>query len=241
MLRDEAAARARPGQHTEHAGHPWAAVDGWRLHDRLQRVLVWADEQRQYRLLVDYRDGHWLLTQTAGGDAGSASTATTDSGTDAVFEGSTVALRLLPQKAGAREQSHDNLHIVLDHQFVSGSVVADGGQTHVFCANSHFTLRYEDPMAHAGAAEAETGRLTAPMPGKIVALLVALGDMVEKGAPLLVMEAMKMEHTIAAPAAGKIEQLHYAVGDQVAEGAALLSLAAQAAPVAPTTPEAKAA
>ena len=226
---------AAPAAPAARLGDPWSATDGWRLHDRLQRVLLWRDDERQYRLLAAYRDGHWLLTQTAGdagNDSGSASAATTDSNTDAVFEGSTVALRLLPEHGSQsdprRTEGADNIHIVLDHQFVSGSVIVEGLTTHVFNANGHFTLRYDDPMAHAGAAEAETGRLTAPMPGKIVALLVALGDVVEKGAPLLVMEAMKMEHTIAAPTAGKVEQLHYAVGDQVAEGAALLSLAAVA-------------
>ncbi|MGB6054423.1 MAG: biotin/lipoyl-containing protein, partial [Burkholderiaceae bacterium] len=75
-------------------------------------------------------------------------------------------------------------------------------------------------------AEAEGGRLTAPMPGKIVALLVEAGAKVDKGTPLLIMEAMKMEHTISAPADGSVEELLYAVGDQVAEGAQLLSFKA---------------
>jgi 3-methylcrotonyl-CoA carboxylase alpha subunit len=60
------------------------------------------------------------------------------------------------------------------------------------------------------------------MPGKIVALLVTQGEQVKKGAPLLIMEAMKMEHTIAAPADGQVEELLYAVGDQVSESAQLL-------------------
>jgi 3-methylcrotonyl-CoA carboxylase alpha subunit len=63
------------------------------------------------------------------------------------------------------------------------------------------------------------------MPGKIVAVLVEKGKEVEKGAPLLIMEAMKMEHTIAAPATGTVEELLYGVGDQVAEGAQLLKFA----------------
>jgi 3-methylcrotonyl-CoA carboxylase alpha subunit len=84
-------------------------------------------------------------------------------------------------------------------------------------------LRYIDPLLHAGEAEDEGGRLTAPMPGKIVALLVSKGERVEKGAPLLIMEAMKMEHTISAPGDGEVAELLYAVGDQVAEGAQLLS------------------
>jgi 3-methylcrotonyl-CoA carboxylase alpha subunit len=66
------------------------------------------------------------------------------------------------------------------------------------------------------------------MPGKIVQLMVAEGASVEKGTPLLIMEAMKMEHTISAPANGTVEALNYAVGDQVAEGAQLLSFAPEA-------------
>jgi 3-methylcrotonyl-CoA carboxylase alpha subunit len=101
-------------------------------------------------------------------------------------------------------------------------VVRAGEQFHVFYAGSQHTLGYVDPLLHAGDTEAEGGRLTAPMPGKIVALLVSQGEKVEKGAPLLIMEAMKMEHTIAAPAAGLVEELLYAVGDQVSESAQLL-------------------
>lgn len=80
-------------------------------------------------------------------------------------------------------------------------------------------------MAHAGDAEHE-GRLTAPMPGKVIAVLVEAGAMVAKGAPLIVMEAMKMEHTIVAPTAGKIGEILFDVGDQVADGSQLLVLEA---------------
>ena len=70
------------------------------------------------------------------------------------------------------------------------------------------------------------GRLTAPMPGKVIAVLVEPGASVEKGAPLLVMEAMKMEHTIVAPSTGKVGEILFSVGDQVADGAQLLVMEA---------------
>jgi 3-methylcrotonyl-CoA carboxylase alpha subunit len=60
------------------------------------------------------------------------------------------------------------------------------------------------------------------MPGKIVSLLAQPGVELKKGAPLLVMEAMKMEHTLTAPADGTVAAFLYRPGDQVAEGAALL-------------------
>jgi 3-methylcrotonyl-CoA carboxylase alpha subunit len=64
------------------------------------------------------------------------------------------------------------------------------------------------------------------MPGKVVAVLVESGAKVARGQPVVVIEAMKMEHTISAPADGKITELHYRVGDQVAEGAALIGFEA---------------
>jgi 3-methylcrotonyl-CoA carboxylase alpha subunit len=100
-----------------------------------------------------------------------------------------------------------------------------GETVHVFCARGATSLVEIDLLAHAGEGEGEGGRLTAPMPGKVVSFAVKAGDAVKKGQPLAVMEAMKMEHTIAAPADGTVAELLYAPGDQVAEGAELLKLA----------------
>ncbi len=100
-----------------------------------------------------------------------------------------------------------------------------GETVHVFCARGATSLVEIDLLAHAGEGEGEGGRLTAPMPGKVVSFAVKAGDAVRKGQPLAVMEAMKMEHTIAAPADGTVAELLYAPGDQVAEGAELLKLA----------------
>jgi 3-methylcrotonyl-CoA carboxylase alpha subunit len=65
------------------------------------------------------------------------------------------------------------------------------------------------------------------MPGRVLALLVKAGDEVAKGAPLVVLEAMKMEQTITAPFAGKVDRVLCEVGEQVREGAELLAFAEQ--------------
>ncbi|WP_370655029.1 biotin carboxylase N-terminal domain-containing protein [Hydrogenophaga sp.] len=96
---------------------------------------------------------------------------------------------------------------------------------HIFCALGATQIVEIDALAHAGEAAAEGGRLTAPMPGKVVSFAVKAGDTVKKGQALAVMEAMKMEHTIAAPVDGTVAELLYAPGDQVNEGAELLKLA----------------
>ncbi len=97
---------------------------------------------------------------------------------------------------------------------------------HVFTPRGAARLRLIDRLAHAGDAASEGGRLTAPMPGKVVSFFVKAGDPVRSGQALAVMEAMKMEHTIAAPADGVVAELLYAPGDQVGEGAELLRLQA---------------
>ncbi len=87
------------------------------------------------------------------------------------------------------------------------------------------TLEWRDPLTLTAASTDDTaGGLTAPMPGKILSVAVAAGDTVTRGAPLLVMEAMKMEHTIEAPHDGVVKEVFYAVGDQVTEGVTLIDL-----------------
>ncbi len=101
-----------------------------------------------------------------------------------------------------------------------------GEIVHIFCALGATQITEIDALAHAGVAAADGGRLTAPMPGKVLSFAVKAGDVIKKGQALAVMEAMKMEHTIAAPADGTVAELLYAPGDQVNEGAELLKITA---------------
>ena len=64
------------------------------------------------------------------------------------------------------------------------------------------------------------------MPGRIISIEVAEGDSVQAGQQLMVLEAMKMEHTISAPASGTVATIRFAVGDQVPEGAELIAFEA---------------
>jgi 3-methylcrotonyl-CoA carboxylase alpha subunit len=94
----------------------------------------------------------------------------------------------------------------------------------IFCDGTAERLELVDLIAAAATSEAPSGRLTAPMPGRIVQLHVGPGARVKRGDTLLVLEAMKMEHSVLAPADGVVESLDYAAGDLVEEGAALLVL-----------------
>jgi 3-methylcrotonyl-CoA carboxylase alpha subunit len=92
----------------------------------------------------------------------------------------------------------------------------------VFADGRHSVLALFDVIAQSGGGDAATGRLTAPMPGKVIAISTTAGARVERGATLLVMEAMKMEHTIVAPVDGVVADVLFGVGDQVDEGAELV-------------------
>jgi 3-methylcrotonyl-CoA carboxylase alpha subunit len=174
---------------------PFSRRDGWRSHGLAVRPFQFEFHGEPARAELSYlHDGALVLTVAR--VSGALAFAPTPQGIDIHFAGE----RLL------------------------ATVYTEGETDHVFSDRGATRIVAVDLLAHAGEGEAEGGRLTAPMPGKLVSFAVKAGDKVSKGQPLAVLEAMKMEHTIAAPAEGVVAQLLYAPGDQVAEGAELLKL-----------------
>src|SRR5574337_1057355 len=200
-----------PGHDASGWVDPWARRDGWRAFGLCTRRFDFEFHGQPAAASLTYGRGGSLALKVGDAEGPLAFTP----------QGGQIAISF----AGRRETVR---------------VWSFGGVASVFCALGATQIIVIDPLAHAGAAQADTGRLTAPMPGKVVSFAVRAGDKVKRGQPLAVLEAMKMEHTIAAPADGTVEELLYAPGDQVAEGAELLRLAAaqavaaQAAPSAPS-------
>jgi len=186
------------------AADPWDARDGWRLGGRYTQRFDWR-EHGELRGAVLSRDGAgWQLDCGAG-----------------------------PQPFHWSGDGADGWRVTLGGHAATGTVALHGDRVHVFRDALVHVLERHDALAHAADdAQAHAGGLVAPMPGKIIAISVRPGDAVSRGQPLLVMEAMKMEHTISAPADGKVESVFYGVGDQVAEGAELVAIAVEAAAAA---------
>jgi 3-methylcrotonyl-CoA carboxylase alpha subunit len=137
------------------------------------------------------------------------------------------ALHLMVNEA-AGTLTYQNINTGFDINFMQQRTVAkiykNNDVASIFTANGATHIRVIDLLEHAGETHEEGGRLTAPMPGKVVSFSVKAGDKVAKGQALAVMDAMKMEHTICSPTDGVVQELLYLPGDQVIEGAELLKL-----------------
>ena len=102
-------------------------------------------------------------------------------------------------------------------------VVRSGEVLTVLLGGVSHALRHVDPLAGPGAEAAGSNRVAAPIPARVTRVLVAPGDPVAKGAPLIVVEAMKTEITLTAPAAAVVASVRAAVGEMVEEGAELVT------------------
>jgi 3-methylcrotonyl-CoA carboxylase alpha subunit len=177
-------------------GSPWDARDGWRLNSRASRSLTLRLGDVQQDVTVEYAPGGYLL---------------------AAGQGERVP-------ASGQWADHGAFRARIGERRLHAAVIVAGERRHVFLEGRAYPFVRVDPSQGAGQGDEAGGRLTAPMPGKVIALLAQPGKRVEKGAPLLVLEAMKMEHTIKAPRAGVVKAFRFEAGDQVSEGVELVEL-----------------
>jgi 3-methylcrotonyl-CoA carboxylase alpha subunit len=194
LLAREDAAKAAASRSGEPFS-PWARTDGWRLNGRGHQELIFRDGAAERLVCARDQGGSWLLQFD-----GRAILAQGERRADA-------ALSML--LGGVRKQI-----TVLDH----------GAEIGVFLDGESWRLTEVDPLAARAGEDPTAGRLTAPMPGRVTQLMVEPGTSVRRGQPLIVIEAMKMEHTVTAPADGVIEAVRFAPGDLVEEGAELIAL-----------------
>jgi len=183
--------------HSGDPNSPWARVDGWRLSGEVHQEVVLRDGAEERTVAATAQAGDWLLRL---GDE-------------------TIC--------AVGERSPDgSMSVELDGVRGRVTVLDHGPETAVFLAGETWRLVEIDPLAAHEGDDPGAGSLTAPMPGRVTQLLVRTGDSVRRGEPLMIIEAMKMEHTVAAPADGTVEAVRFAVGDLVEEGAELIALAA---------------
>ncbi|HZW76333.1 MAG TPA: biotin/lipoyl-containing protein, partial [Caldimonas sp.] len=185
--RDAEAARRAAASASDPAS-PWRALDGWRLNGSAMRRLGFRHGETMREVdAAALPGGTWQL----------------------MLDGSTTA-------ASARASADGALMATLGERRFPAAVVASGDRRHVFVGGRAHALSLVDLFGVSGAEHDEEGAgLVAPMPGKVVKVLVAVGQEVAAGTAVVVLEAMKMEHTVRAHDAGVVSAIHVAVGDQV--------------------------
>ena len=176
---------------------PWHARDGWRVNGNARREIKLRSADIEKVVTAGYAEDRFSLD----------------------FEGHTST-------AAGRFTGSSELRVDLGGRRINVTVVSANEKRHVFIDGVSFIFAAIDPLFHAGSGGGAEGGLTAPMPGKVIALIAEAGATVDKGAPLLVLEAMKMEHTIAAPVAGTVKAFRFNVGEQVSDGAELVEFEA---------------
>ncbi|HEY8241860.1 MAG TPA: acetyl/propionyl/methylcrotonyl-CoA carboxylase subunit alpha [Casimicrobiaceae bacterium] len=187
-------ARARTDDATD-PHSPWRATDAW-----------WPNSAR-HAVAISFVDGETTVEARLSGPLHA------------------LSVEIDGERSTMRAARHgDRWRVDTGHAQADVGIVRHGDERHVFARGLRRRLRHVDPLAHAGEDAPHAGHLTAPMSGTVVAVPAKVGDRVERGAALVVLEAMKMEHTIVAPAAGVVKAVHFAVGDRVPEGADLVDL-----------------
>jgi 3-methylcrotonyl-CoA carboxylase alpha subunit len=192
LLREQAAADAAARNKAD-PHSPWHRRDGWRVNLGVSRRLTFRSGETAKEVGIAYAGNAYRLE---------------------------VDGQATP--AGGEMLPGSQLRADFGGNRCAATVVVAGEKRHVFLHGRCFVLAAVDPLYHAGEGGGAEGGLTAPMPGKVIALVASPGAKVEKGASLLILEAMKMEHTICAPAAGTVKAFRYAVGEQVSDGAELV-------------------
>jgi 3-methylcrotonyl-CoA carboxylase alpha subunit len=193
-LADEEGSARRRAASSGDPHSPWHRVDGWRLNEDSHHDFIFLDGKAEHSVRVHF---------------GAADLRLAAAGKEARF-------------AGVRE-GQDGLSIRLDERTFKARAVREGNDWHVFAAGDYrrLTLRQGLPGPEE---QPRGGSLSAPMPGRIVQVMSRPGEAVKKGQALLILEAMKMEHTITAPADGVVKAVHFAPGEQVSEGAELIKI-----------------
>lgn len=178
---------------------PWQAQDGWRLGAAAARALTLEHRGAQRSVTVQGAGEQWTVQ----------------------VDGNALQ--------GSGRLASDALRVQIGEQLHRATVIRDGNELYLFGSEGVQRFTLHDPVSEADQSVADAGSLVAPMPGRIVATLVAPGTAVKRGAPLLVLEAMKMEHTLQAPADGTLQGYRVKAGDQVGDGAVLVDFEADGA------------
>ena len=199
-----AAALWRRSETSSNDNDPWRALPGFRLN-RPRHEVMWIDHDGEAA----------LLRLSKAGDRFNA-TLEPDASAAARREGRDAQEPIAFAFTGFMEDGAARLSV--DGQNFTAFAAPHGDKLRIWIGAAHWDVSFPDPLAGISAHHSSEGSLVAPMPGVITMLSAKPGDAIAAGKPLLVMEAMKMEHAIKAPYDGVVKGYKFKPGDQVKDG-----------------------
>ncbi|MEM8937235.1 MAG: biotin/lipoyl-containing protein, partial [Pseudomonadota bacterium] len=199
------AALWRKGQAEIRDDSPWASLRGFRLN-RPRKEVIWLEDDGEAALLTLEEQVH-----------GFAASLERKSAAALRREGQLPEAPISFSFSGEIAPSGE-VRLEIDGRKLTTFVASHLEGLRIWIGASAYDVRSPDPLAGSSGQSQAEGSLTAPMPGVVTVLSAAPGDSVKAGDPLLVMEAMKMEHTIKAPQDGVVVAYKFAAGDQVKDG-----------------------
>ncbi|MEM7253439.1 MAG: acetyl/propionyl/methylcrotonyl-CoA carboxylase subunit alpha [Pseudomonadota bacterium] len=195
IVNQRAAARRLAAQRSADPYSPWHATNAWRLSRPGSIRLRLSVNDEQYD--VSLRVGEVMCEVT--------------------IANSSITI-------GGRAAGDNQWELTVDGVNRRYTVLEDEQTVIVFTREGRVDVLNLDQLGEDDDSATSGGKLLAPLPGKVISVAVEPGQAVSRGATLLVLEAMKMEHNIVAPTAGTVAEIRYAVGDLVDEDAELIVL-----------------
>ncbi len=184
---------------------PWADLTGFRLN-RPRHEIMWIEHESRAAILRLKKSGdHFHATLEP--DASAA----------ARREGRDIAEPIIFEFSGAIDK-HGAVTLQIDDETIDAFVAPHLDGLRIWINAERWDVTFPNPLAGVSTHHSSEGSLSAPMPGVITMLSAKPGDAIEAGKPLLVMEAMKMEHAIKAPYDGVVKAYKFVPGDQVKDG-----------------------
>ena len=196
ILLNQAKCYREQTQKTADPYSPWSSSDAWQMNLPAHQTIQYTYHNNVFSVEVIYKTNHYQLTLPDQSNLHAS----------AILEGGC------------------QIDATINGKKMQATVIEKNNTLTIFDCYGQRTLTRFDPLTNYREDSSQEQHLRAPMPATIVALFKQVGEKVKQGESLVILEAMKMEHTIQAPQDGIIEAIYFSIGDQVDEGVELINL-----------------
>ncbi len=194
----------RIAEQQQESNSPWFIADAWQAN-RAHKYTLFLQGEATFAVAIEYHHNDYTLTLPKHDY---------DDLINAKQKSKQTSLRI----SGQYNATNHELNATIAGRTLQARVIAYKNEITVIHNQTKHTFSYYDPSSKYSEDDISAGHLLSPMPGNVIAVMADKGKTVARGEALLIIEAMKMEHTIYAPQEGTVKEMPFTIGDLVAEG-----------------------